>query len=180
MSSCAPFRRSRSASSDSSIGTLSQCKCPGVVGSDISNNCEVEPPSSFCVSVLREIGKRCGDTSRHSVGVLFREVAVEEFSIFTCHASIPSAPTLMTGCQGCSGALLHSTVVKEFFCATQMYGDGDLSLTSTPLVDERVPSTQAYADDRLLHATAPVPQRMVNWRAAFIGGRWRCRRRKFK
>ena len=36
-----------------------------------------------------------------------------------------------------------------------MYGDGDLSLTSTPLVDERVPSTQAYADD--LHPVSSMP-----------------------
>ena len=36
-----------------------------------------------------------------------------------------------------------------------MYGDGDLSLTSTPLVDERVPSTQAHADD--LHPVSSMP-----------------------
>ena len=45
---------------------------------------------------------------------------------------------------------------EEFFCATQMYGDGDLSLTSTSLVDERVPSTQACADD-----LPPVSKREV-------------------
>ena len=68
-----------------------------------------------------------------------RWLAVEEFSIFTCHAGIPSAPTLMTECQGRSGALVSPALdcCEEFVCATQMYGDSDLSLTSTPLVDER-------------------------------------------
>ena len=50
-----------------------------------------------------------------------------------------------------------------------MYGDGDLSLTSTPLVDE------ACADDLPPVSSMPpppVPKRMV------IGGQWRCRRRK--
>ena len=38
-----------------------------------------------------------------------------------------------------------------------MYGDGDLSLTSTPLVDDRVPSTQAYADDLPLPVSSMPP-----------------------
>ena len=45
-----------------------------------------------------------------------------------------------------------------------MYGDGDLSLTSTSLVDERVPSTQACADDLPPVSSVPpppVPKRVV-------------------
>ena len=46
-------------------------------------------------------------------------------SILTCHADIPSAPTLMTDCQGRFGALVSPALDcgEEFVCTTQMYGD---------------------------------------------------------
>ena len=58
---------------------------------------------------------------------------------FDVYAGIPSAPTLLTESQRRSGALVSPVLDcgEEFVCATQMYGDDDLSLTSTPLVDER-------------------------------------------
>ena len=100
-------------------------------------------------------------------------------SILTCHADIPSAPTLMTECQGRFGALVSPALdcCEEFVCATLMYGDSDLSLTSTPLVDERVPSTEAYADDLPpVSSMPPLPihKRMVTGaqRSSVDGGVW--------
>ena len=37
--------------------------------------------------------------------------------------------------------ILRSLLGEKIVVIPEMYGDGDLSLTSTPLVDERVPST---------------------------------------
>ena len=69
-----------------------------------------------------------------------------------------------TDCQGRFGALVSLALdcCEEFVRATQMYGDSDLSLTSTPLVDERVPTTQPYADDLppvSFMPPPPVPKR---------------------
>ena len=51
--------------------------------------------------------------------------------VTSCHADIPSAPTLMTDCQGRFGALVSFALdcCEEFVCATQMYGDIDATTT---------------------------------------------------
>ena len=39
-----------------------------------------------------------------------------------------------------TGKILRSLVGEKIVVIPEMYGDGDLSLTSTPLIDERIPS----------------------------------------
>ena len=96
-------------------------------------------------------------------GELFHEEQMDEMpeprllsSILTYHADIPSAPTLMTECQGRFGALASPALdcCGEFVCATLMYGDSDLSLTSTPLVDDDLLPVSSMPP-------LPVPKRMV-------------------
>ena len=98
-----------------------------------------------------------------SDSVCSKAFAVTGSAILTCHADNPPAAS-WTECQALSGPVESPALREESVFATQMYDDGDLSLTSTFLVNEPVPSTQACTDDLppgFSMPPRPVPKRVV-------------------
>ena len=92
----------------------------------------------------RILGHRCNPSSGVRLGACCsEEFAVEESAFLTCHAEIPSAAA-RTERQVLAGPVESPPLCEESVFATQMYDDGDLSLTSISLVDKPVPSAQVF------------------------------------